>query len=158
MKKIPKLEYWAQKYAKQYWNDTVDCEIRWNKRLKVAWGHVTYKRKDFTPIALEMSPRTLTDPEGNFHGTLKHELCHYFLIKNGIEHNEFDEVFLNELRRVGGTMPYKFMKWECYCTTCHDLVFTTYREKFTWKAYKAGKTCSCEKIAYKRVPFYERIK
>lgn len=158
MKKKPKLEYWTQKYAKQYWNDTVDCEIRWNGRLRTCWGHVTWHKKDYTPIALEMSPRTLTDPEGNFHGTLKHELCHYFLIKKGIRHKEFDEVFLNELRRVGGTMPWKFLMWEVYCGECHKLVLCTKKKNFSPRYYKAHKQCACEKLSYKKVPFYERLK
>lgn len=145
--KRPKLEFWAQKYAQEHWGRSIIHPVEWNPRLRSCWGRVKWKKEEgkIVPIKIEMNPKSIEGGNGKqFHLTLKHELCHYFLLLNGIIHDEYDEVFLNELRRVGGSMPVIVLCWSFYCGVCEAFVYSANR--FQWNEFLRlrKKVCSCE--------------
>lgn len=157
MSKLPNLTYWANKYALEYWNREIEHEIKWNKRLKIVLGQVVYQRNDdgFEILRIDISPDVLMDQDDNFHETLKHELCHYFLLLDGISHDEYDEVFINELKRVGGALPFINRGYEISCGCCGAYVYTG--KSLIWDKFAKKKTCSCPELRAKKYPIIERI-
>ena len=148
--KIPKLEYWANKYALKYWGRTIEHPIKWNKNIRKTLGRVLYKKeyemknKTYKIVEIQMSPSTYKDIElsenDKFHKILKHELCHYFLLLDGINHGETSEIFLNELRRVKGSMP-SVLKEITYICECGKTTLTT--KRFSQPEWKALRNCDC---------------
>lgn len=140
-KKLPKLEYWAQKYSNEFWGKDVECEIIWNKRITRKNGQVIFARKDLKPISLEISPSTVRD--GCFDKVLLHELCHYHLLAKGIDHRELGEVFLNELRRVGGAMPSRIVGKNYKCVYCGEVFYRSSSRYIPWETLIKYKKCKC---------------
>lgn len=156
--KRPKLEFWAQKYAQEYWGRSINHPVEWNPRLRAYRGCVKWKwlNGKIMPIKIEISPKTIEGGK-QFHLTLKHELCHYFLLLDGIEHNEYSEVFLNELRRVGGSMPKRVLYWNFHCGGCGAFVYSA--KRFQWNKFLRlrEEVCSCKALIAKKCPIIEEL-
>jgi predicted SprT family Zn-dependent metalloprotease len=157
--KLPKLQYWADRYAKMYWGRHILHPVEWNKRLRNCWGCVKWRKINgkITPIKIEINPKAIHAKDGQFHKTLKHELCHYFLLLEGKNHGEHDEVFLSELRRVGGSMPIKVLYWDFYCGVCGAFVYSNRR--FSWDRFLQlrKEICSCQRHYVSKHPVTKRL-
>lgn len=140
-KKLPKLEYWVQKYSNEFWGKNAECKIVWNKRITRKNGQVLFSRKGLKPFRLEISPSTVRD--NCFEKVVLHELCHYHLLASGINHRELDEVFLNELRRVGGAMPHKVVGTYYKCGICGDIIYSSKKKYIAWETLIKYKKCDC---------------
>lgn len=139
--KLPRLELWVQKYSVEHWGKEVECDIIWNKRIRVKNGQVVFSKNDLKPISLEISPSTVKD--GCFKEVVLHELCHYHLLAGGINHGEFSEVFLSELRRVGGVMPQKVVGYTFKCIGCGEVILETKKRNMSYFELSKIKKCNC---------------
>lgn len=141
MKKIPKLTYWANRYSLKYWGREFDCEIKYNSRIRSKYGHVMYHVEEYKPFILEINPVTIK--LGKFKKTLLHELCHYFLIVDGKRHDELDEIFLKELRRVGGSMPSVPTGVIWVCAICKEVIYSGKYKRVDWNYIYKNRKCNC---------------
>ncbi|WP_407271792.1 SprT family protein [Radiobacillus sp. PE A8.2] len=133
------LEELVNDISISYFSKPFTDDVSFNSRLRTTGGrYIPSKRK------IELNPKYLDELEEEFHGIIKHELCHYHLHIEGKGYQHRDPEFRALLKQTNSPrhcQPLPSMnrkvKYVYHCTACGQ-VYHRMRSMKTSK-YRCGK-------------------
>lgn len=140
------LKLHMRKIIKRYWG--MDCEIpiHINGRLKKTLGRYLYETEQngVIPIAIELSKEMIEHANKRFILLiLKHEVCHYILSIKDLPFLDGDDVFEQELIRIGSLSTKEMsIEYRVQCTRCQR-VYRCKNNQEAKKIEKKGKSKCC---------------
>lgn len=148
------LQLICEDLMKAIWNDKLDIPVTISKRLINSLGtfHAVNKKVNgkyvFTPLKITISANLLEHYSlDNIEGTIKHELCHYYLCKTGQDFEDGDRTFENELKRIGShsskSLCHTGEMHTCVCSNCGNVVVRARTKRKTTNILKDGYISKC---------------
>ncbi len=126
-----------------------------NHRLRRALGMFVYNRKLKVPLQIELSKMMLEIGDIEvIKDTLHHECLHYALFIQNKPHDDEDEYFIKEAKRLNvGLTDEVFVgyKYVCKCSTCENEFITEIKNHINKKLIGSKYRTSCCKSDYQHL-------
>lgn len=130
------LQLICEELMKKLWNDKLEIPVVISGRMSSSLGLFYYQTRTINgkvirkPIKIAIAKRLIENYSlENIEGTIKHELCHYYLYKTGQMFSDGDKRFEDELKRIGSCSTRTLQRagevHKCLCSTCGRVVRRT---------------------------------
>lgn len=127
------LKLICEELMEKLWNDKLEIPVVISGRMSNSLGLFYYQtttrngQVKRTPLKIAISKKLVEHYSlENIEGTIKHELCHYYLYKTGQLFSDGDKVFEDELKRIGShstrTLSHAGEIHTCLCSLCGRVV------------------------------------
>lgn len=140
------LNSMARHVLRKYWNFDHCIPIHISGRLTRTLGAYEFRMigETIKPIRIQLSKDLVK--YGSFQFVLfilKHELCHFVLSQLNLPFKDGEDIFENELRRIGAYSTKTVrISYNAYCTTCKKVY--DFGQKTMVHSYIKGQKCSCK--------------